>query len=289
LLVRARTPFDVIDDQAIEEGKLDRYQLLVLPTAACLSNAECAAIAQFVRQGGKVIADFETSHYDEIGRRQKAPGLAEVFGVESLNEVFGPRRWDFARVAEPRPYVQRLGLNAVPATAHNLRVAPSTARTVMTFSAPVISNLPDQVEFTGEPFLVENAYGAGRCYFFPGTLGEVYLERRFPAYQWMIEDLVTRETSPLVRIKNCPHLVEVDVRNQPGRNRRLVHLVNYELSGLDHIVPATELELTVEVAEGVRQVRALRAEIDLAFTSTPGQVSFTLPRLEEFEVILLSR
>jgi hypothetical protein len=287
MLVRSRIPFDLLDDKAIESGRLSSCQLLILPTAACMSRKECDEIARFVRRGGRLIADFETSHYDEHGRRLKKPGLARVFGVSSLNEVAGPRRWDFAQVKETCPSLAGLEIPTIPATRHNLRVKPTTATTRIVFSAPIPSTLPDTITYTNEPFLVENRVGKGKCFYFPGTFGDLFKERQFPSYQKIMEGIIEHETAPLVRIDGAAHLLEVNLRDQPSRRRRLVHLVNYEISGIDHIVPATGVRITVATSQPARGVRALRLEKNLRFQQKAGKVSFILPRLEEFEIVAI--
>ncbi len=285
LLVRARVPFDVLDDHALETGRLAQYELLVLPTAACLTDKECEAIRQFVQQGGKVIADFETSHYDEHGRRRKELGLAELFGVSSLNKVTGPRQYDFAKLSAPWDTLAQIGAPFVPATRYHLNVALRGGTTRMVFSVPLASNIPDTVEFTDEPFLVEHAWGKGRSFYFPGTFGEMFQTHRFPAYARIIRGILARETTPLVRVENLSNLVEVNLRGRPGQT--LVHLVNCELSGIEEVSPATDVTFHVTAPHAVRRVRALRMEKDLAFRQNAGEVTFLLPRLEAFEIIAI--
>lgn len=283
MLVRARVPFDVLDDHAIETGRLAQYELLVLPTAACLTDNECAAIRQFVQEGGRLIADFETSHYDAHGRRRRDLALAETFGVSSLNRVAGPRRWDFAKVSAPCAALDRIGAPFVPATQHQLQVSLRGGTTRMVFSLPLVSNIPDAVEFTDEPFLVEHAWGKGRSFYFPGTFGEMFQAHRFPAYARIISGILARETTPLVRIGNLANLVEVSLRGCPGHT--LVHLVNCELGGIEEASPATDVTVSIVVPYNVRRVCALRMEKDLAFHQKGQEATFCLPRLEAFEVV----
>ena len=46
-----------------------------------LSDAQCGKSRQFVDRGGSIVATFETSLYDESGRKRKDFGLADLFGV----------------------------------------------------------------------------------------------------------------------------------------------------------------------------------------------------------------
>ena len=53
LLARSHVPFDVILDQDLTSGKLDRYKVLILPDAACLTDEGADAIRRFVERGGR--------------------------------------------------------------------------------------------------------------------------------------------------------------------------------------------------------------------------------------------
>lgn len=82
VLSRSRIPFDVLDDAALSDGTLNRYEVLVLPGSSCMSAAETEAVRKFVSEGGKLVATFDTSFYDEYGRLLEKPALADVFGIE---------------------------------------------------------------------------------------------------------------------------------------------------------------------------------------------------------------
>jgi hypothetical protein len=65
----------------VEQGELARggYRVLILPCSSALSEAEAAAIREFVRQGGLLIADGEPGVFDEHSRRLAQPRLADLF------------------------------------------------------------------------------------------------------------------------------------------------------------------------------------------------------------------
>jgi hypothetical protein len=67
-LVEARLPFELLSDQVLTEDNLDRFKLIILANASCLSDAQNAAIRAYVNRGGSVIASYETSLRDEFGK-----------------------------------------------------------------------------------------------------------------------------------------------------------------------------------------------------------------------------
>ena len=106
-ILRSRTPFDVIDDVTLDSGDLARYQAVILPNVACVGDKTAAALREYVRGGGNLLATFETSLYDDVGNRRPDFALAGVFGVSAGGAVAGPKRWDARptrdRVTEARP------------------------------------------------------------------------------------------------------------------------------------------------------------------------------------------
>lgn len=73
----------------------ERPRLLVLPASIAMSDRLCAAIANYVRQGGHVVADHTPAIFDERLRRRAAGGLDVLFGIEQRS-----LRWEDLGVRE---------------------------------------------------------------------------------------------------------------------------------------------------------------------------------------------
>ena len=63
------------------KGARDRFDVLVLPNIAVLSEASVAALQSFVAAGGGLVATGETGACDETGAGREVPALADFFGV----------------------------------------------------------------------------------------------------------------------------------------------------------------------------------------------------------------
>ena len=61
----------VINDWNLNAADLARYKVLILPNTACLDDAQVAAVEQFVRDGGGLVASLDTSLFDEFGNPRK--------------------------------------------------------------------------------------------------------------------------------------------------------------------------------------------------------------------------
>ncbi len=69
-LVEARLPFELLSDQVMTKENLDRFKVIILANASCLSDAQNEAIRDYVARGGSVVASYETSLRDEFGKKR---------------------------------------------------------------------------------------------------------------------------------------------------------------------------------------------------------------------------
>jgi hypothetical protein len=97
-LIEARIPFEMVDDRLLDAEHLKSFKLLILPNIAALSEAQCEQIRQYVKHGGSLVATFETSLYDEGGKRLQDFGLADLFGVSYKDRVEGPMKNSYLRL-----------------------------------------------------------------------------------------------------------------------------------------------------------------------------------------------
>jgi hypothetical protein len=288
MLLRAHVPFDVVDDEAVESGALDRYRGVILPNAACLSDTQCAALTRFVREGGLLLADFESSHYDERGRRRRDFGLAEVFGASSRNAVSGFRRWDYVFLENEGKKLFDSPVDYVAAPRYSIEVdCAAGSRVAAVFSEPIESNIVPSAPRSRQPFLVAHAYGDGEAMFFPCTFGEFFQEARPVAYPDLLRELIESRIVLPVRVESAAPLLDVRLRTQPHGNRTIIHLVAFQPSGGERSTQVTGTQIEIRIATAPRRVHALRLDRDLEYRRGEGWVSFTLPFMEEFEVVVV--
>jgi hypothetical protein len=97
-LIEARIPFEMVNDRLLEAEHINRFKLLILPNVATLSEAQCEFLRRYVRQGGSLVATFETSLYDEQAKQRKDFGLADLFGISFNGRVKGPMKNSYLRL-----------------------------------------------------------------------------------------------------------------------------------------------------------------------------------------------
>ncbi len=87
-LVRARIPYLPLHADRIGSDA-DQFAVLILPNLAAMSEAQCAAVREFVRRGGSLVATGVTSLYDEDGRPRQDFALADLFGLRAAGSRLG--------------------------------------------------------------------------------------------------------------------------------------------------------------------------------------------------------
>ena len=80
--VEEHLPTNLIEDWNLTAEDLKKYAVLILPNTACLSDAQCRTIDEYVRNGGGLVASLDTSLFDEFGDPRPNFGLADLLGVD---------------------------------------------------------------------------------------------------------------------------------------------------------------------------------------------------------------
>lgn len=284
LLFHAGIPFDLVTE--LDTDALRRYRVLVVPTGACLADATAEAIRTFIRGGGTLIADSETSLFDETGIRRRDFHLADVFGAS----FEGHRRYaphDYLAL-DPRLQIPNQdGVPLIPAPLMALNVTPARQAKVLGRLCPPLPG-----RYAGEPgrpihpFLIRQRTGKGQSYYLAGTFFELYRKFGIVHYRRLVGQLVRQHARPPVELIGAPESVEVTVRRAGAAGPLLVHLVNYTggmTRPIAKVVPLRGLFLKVHAR--VKSARSLVAGRRLV-ADRNGLI--VLPNISEFEVIAVT-
>ena len=124
--------------------------------------------------------------------------------------------------------------------------------------------------------------------FAPNDLGSSVNEFHFREHLRLIGNLARWLSPPRITLEGVPSSVEVTLRAQP--RRWLIHLVNFTgemVRPMERVLPIRELKISLRDAGAVKKVRALRCNQALAFERNGECVSFTIPQLLEYELIVV--
>ncbi len=302
-LLEGRFAFDLVHEQALSPETLARYAVLILPNAAMLSDAQCAALVAYVEAGGSIVATFETGCYDEWGAKRDSPALAELFGVTVSGEVIGATgsrehanyaRSHFARIEGEHPLLAGFSnVEVLPAGEFRLPVTPGNSD-ILSVIEPYPAFPPEMVYTdapnTNEPAVTVRDHGQGRVIWISSDVDRSFWRSTNNDLGRLMRNAVSlclRGRAALQVEGNG--LVELFCwRTRPGY---AVHVLNYTspnaLAGwVRETTPLGPQAITLRLAEGefVHAVRALRSGMDLPFSQVQGVATFTLPVVGDYEV-----
>jgi putative glycosyl hydrolase-like family 6 (GHL6) protein len=304
-LIEARVPFELVHEALLTPERLDAFKLLILADAAALSDAQCAAIRDYVTRGGSVLATFATSLFNEFGVRRADFGLADVFGVSFAGRIDGPMHNSYLSLdADPstkKRHAILAGLDDAPRIVNGvfrIDVRPSQA-----FPSPLtlIPSYPDlpmedvypRVARTETRELYLRDLGRSRVVYFPwdidrtfwDVLGTDHLQLLKSAVSWACNE------PPPVEVDG-PGVLDVTAWRQ--RSSMTVHIVNMTnpmmMKGpLRETIPVGPLTARIRLPEGSRptKVQLLTAGKTVAADARSGVLRVTVPSVDTHEVIAI--
>jgi hypothetical protein len=268
-LIESKTPFHMIFDEHLETLSPSTCKVLVLPNSECLSDRQIASIRRFVNAGGGLIATEQTGLYDLWRRVRLTPGLQELLPEKTLG----------------KPYQEDVvgGTQAVDDATKNVNAStelrPAEQITRREVGRGRVAYLP-AVEFDG-------AMPKAEPYFTIGTA----LWKRPKNWRQLTDAIawVSRGDIPL-EVQGPDYLI-ANVVEQPGRHRRLLHLVNCDT---EHVAAIDNVKVRCAMASGDAALTVKFYTPDstdvksLKFENRDGMVEFTVPSFKVYGVVELS-
>lgn len=267
-------PFTVINDWNLTTDALKRYKVLLLPNTACLDDTQAAAVREFVRDGGGLVASLDAALCDEFGDARAGLALADVLGVSflgpapartgrppaggldvnftrNLDAGYWEKRkniWDL-RIEPGSPLDSPrlrdyLGRAPVTFKGQAVRVATNTP------SARVAATLTPRSDTPGEtiPAAVIHTFGRGRVVYLPAGFDSAYYLYPYPYQRLLLRQAVDWAASappPIaVQAPMCVHAVAT--RQKKAGERLVVHLYNDVNTTAFHALPNDDVPLREE-------------------------------------------
>jgi len=238
-LVEGHIPFDMVNDMLLDEESLKPYKLLILPNIAALSDTQCEQLRKFVQSGGSILATFETSLYDEEGRRRADFGLKDLFGVTYNNGVEGPMRNSYLRLKKDpttgtfHPVLKGFEdayriintIYRVKANPLSQSAFPSPVTLVPTYPDLPMEDVYPRVEDTDIREVYLRDEGRGRIAYFPGDVDRSFWQLMTDDHGKLLRNTIlwALNEEPIVDIKT-KGVIDVAVWRQ--KDSMTVHLVN---------------------------------------------------------------
>ena len=301
-LIEARIPADFVHEDLIEDSQLERFRVLVLPNVACLSDRQCTQIRRFLQAGGGLVATFETSMYDEWGRRRPDFGLADAFGVSVAGPTQGPMKNSYLRLDHSSGHPLLQGLENARRIINGVWRVPVTARVAFAVQ-PVLfvepyPDLPmeevyprDTDKRVPEVYLRET-WGA-RVAYFPFDIDRTFWEVLDPDHGRLLANAVrwaARNDIP-VQVEG-PGVLDVMVwRQESSLTVHLVNLTNPMLmkGPFRDIYPVGEQRVRLRLPGDVRprRVHLLTAGLERPVDVRQGWLHVTVPYIALHEIVAI--
>lgn len=295
-LIESRVPFEMVHDRKLDQA--GRFDVLILPNIAALSDAQCAQVRDYVQRGGSLIATHETSLYDEWGARRSDFGLADVFGAKFEGQIDARMQNSYLNVHLPHPLVN--GFEMAPriingtARVHTRRTRGESPLTLV----PPYPDLPmedvyPRVPRTDIPGVHVNEFGRGRVVYFPWDIDRTFWEVLSKDHLKLIRNAVewtTRGQSPVV--VTGAGVFDVTIWKQ--RASVAVHIVNLTnpmmMKGpIREVFPVGPVTARIELPEGLaaRAVSLRVSRREPAVRREGRVVTVDVPSIEMHELIAL--
>lgn len=305
-LIEARIPFEMVHDDLLDAAHIDQFKALILPNIAVLSDRQCQQLRDYVARGGSLIATYETSLYDEEGRRRETFGLADLFGADVAGAIEGPMQNSYLRLerdattGEFHPLL--VGLGDTERIINGVHRLPVTSRTALAHAPlTLVPSYPDlpmeevypRADHTGIPEVYLQEVGNGRIVYFPWDIDRTFWEILAVDHGKLLANAVAWATNeePPVKVTG-PGVLDVTVWQQP--TSLTVHLVNltnamFMKGPIRELLPIGEQRVRVQVPAGktVQRVQLLRSDTTPSWHEEAGWITVQVPTILDHEVVAL--
>jgi hypothetical protein len=294
LLIEHRIQFDVVEIGTVE---LDRYGVLFLPDGLPLSDDTVAAVEGFLERGGRVVhaATPNTS-------LSSMPWLRSLEIDEVAPSPFAPTYAILTPNADSQHADFEFALYDGAARWHRSNEPDATV--IATLGEPEFQRSAEHYTSHGQSpvhsytdFVAVAANSEVAAFAFP--VGTSYQRHGYWIYSELFGQVLRRVLNSRLVESDAPPSLELSLTYRPSRlgrpARLIVHAVNFtaasrrgdHLEYFDHVAPIHEARIRLRLGVPCRGVHAARSGQQLSFSAQSGFVEFTVPVVEQSELIVV--
>lgn len=299
-LVEAGLSFEFVSDHAMTADLLDRFRVLILPNARCLSDAQCALISDWVGRGGSLVVAGESALATEDGLPRDECGLAEVLGTRVTAAPRGPVKNTYVELSGTHPV--NTGYDGAKRIIGGLRLVAVAAEPGTETPFLTVPDFPDlpmeevypRLSATDPAVITRETEAGGRTVHIPWNIGATFWEVLAQDHQRLIENAVRWALNgPSMVEVTGPGVLDIGVRTAPGACLvTLVNLTNPMMwkAPIRDIYPVGAHEVSIAVPEGITNATARlpisdrQAEVVLR----DGRAIVTVPGINILEAVHLT-
>lgn len=286
-LVEHNIPYDVITP--LSRDKFKNYSAILLPEVCVLSDQEVEDLRTYVKEGGNLYASGRCAVYDGLGGKKEEGRLADVLGVKLCG-----------RTDEERTFIRPVeGSDLLPGYTTEHPLSCNTWQTIVevaedaevlgrmtlpivhpkdiTKFASAISDPPGKI--TSNPSIVFHRYGKGQVFYISTPLENFGGRDHSALLARMVRKLMS-DTPAFT--SDAPHPVEITMYRQKESGRYVINLTNATLP----VLTLADITVRVRIPEEIKSFYSVQSGTEIPYTREGEYVSFFLPRLRVFEMIV---
>jgi hypothetical protein len=272
---------------------LKQQRVIALCGASGISDEDAEKLGEWVKQGGGLLATYDTGLYDAKGRMRRDGGaLRAVLGVDMKGEALGSQPECYYRLRREH---EALGAYRARALMQgDSRIIPVEA----IGGSEIIADCWNLgTEETRGPAVIVNAYGKGRTVYVSGSLEAQYPASRVKSVREVLASMIQylARAEPLPFELRAPRGVYGVLRRAVNGDLALWVLANVGFKDAaigamrQEFVPVLDVEVRIRVPQGrkVMGVELMRARQKIPHRLDNGYAVATLPTLHIAEVLHL--
>ena len=291
VMLDAHLNFDVVPNLEMTKEWLRGQRVIALCGSSAFTDADAHLLADWVKEGGGLLATYDSGLYKENGElRQDGGALREVLGVEMKDEAPDGQTDSFYRITRTHPALGEYHQGKmVMGDAMLVRVTPRAGATVLADCVNM------ETRETLGPAIVANQYGRGRAIYVGGSLEANYVASRVVSSSRMLASMVrylARDEPPPFGLV-APQGVYGILRRAPGGDLALWICANVGCKDAtvgrmrQEFVPVANVQVKIRVPEGkqVKSVHLVRSDRSVPFTLSDGYAALNIPNLHIAELV----
>jgi hypothetical protein len=200
LLEEKHFQYSFVSDRDLTTAKLDKFKVLIMPNVVALSDTDANTIKEWVRNGGRLMATYQTSLLDENGIERKDFALAELFGVNYSGKTVNTAIDHYQKIITRTNLLEGFELTELLHNGGNTALVKAKNGTkTITGYLPKINNQPPENAFpdnwdSSNPIMVSNTFGKGEVVYFANETAKLNYTVGHPDYS----DLMTNALRSLI-------------------------------------------------------------------------------------------
>jgi hypothetical protein len=289
-----RIGVDVNPSTAMTDEWLQGQRVIALCGASIIKEEDARRLANWVKEGGGLLATYDSGLYDENGDlRQEGGALREILGVEMRSEPSEGQADAYYRLKSTHPalapYQEGNYVMGDPRVVQvSLRPGATLLAECWNYNQSILRG----------PAIVLNHYGKGKAIYVSGSLEINYPSSRVLSLRRMLGSMVRylADDAPLPFHLTAPVGVYGILRRAPNGDLALWILANVGFKDAavgrmrQDYVPVSNVEVRIRVPEGrkVQSVELVREGQSSLFTREGDYVVITLPVVHIAELVHLA-